>query len=204
MGAAKSLRRSTKKHSSAAAWGAKVYIREWVLSFVGEGRARVFDAFAGNGKLHDAVWSRAAAYQGCDTTLYLDTRTMFCADNRRVLRCIDLGTFNVFDLDAFGSPWEQAAIIAARRPVAAGEKIGLVLTLGEGLTLKLGKMPAALGRLAGFARGVPGALRDGEIAERAIRGIARRMECEIAHRWQAERKGGSNMRYVGLALRGMG
>lgn len=81
----KSLKRSTKKHNSAAAWGAKVDIRERVLDFVGEGQARVFDAFAGAGKLHDAVWSRAAAYQGCDTTLYLDGRTMFCADNRRVL-----------------------------------------------------------------------------------------------------------------------
>ena len=198
----KGARRSSKKHNSAAAWGAKVDIRERVLDFVGAGQARVFDAFAGNGKLHDAVWSGAAAYQGCDMTLYLDSRTMFCADNRRVLRCIDLGTFNIFDLDAFGSPWEQAGIIAARRPVAAGEKIGLVLTLGEGLNLKMGGMPKALGRLAGFTQGVPGALRDGEIADRAIRGIARRMSCEIVHRWQAERKGASNMRYVGLALQG--
>ena len=198
----RTLKNSSKKHHSAAAWGAKVEIRERVLQFVGAGKARVFDAFAGVGELHEAVWRLAAHYEGCDSKLYLDKRTMFCADNRRVLRCIDLALFNIFDLDAFGSPWEQAGIIAARRPVAKGERLGLVLTLGEGLKLKLGGMPPALGRLAGFTRGVPGALRDGEIADRAIRGIARRMGCEIAHRWQAERKRGSNTRYVGLALRG--
>lgn len=202
MGFGSALKATTKKHNSAAGWGAKVEIRENVLRFVVAREARVFDAFAGAGELHKAVWRLAAHYEGCDSKLYLDGRTMFCADNRRVLRCIDLALFNIFDLDAFGSPWEQAGIIAARRPVARGERLGLVLTLGEGLNLKLGNMPAALGRLAGFTRGVPGATRDGEIADRAIRGIARRMGCEIAHRWQAERKGASNMRYVGLALRG--
>ena len=80
--------------------------------------------------------------------------------------------------------------------------VGIVLTLGEGLNLKLGGMPAALGQLAGFRMGVPAALRDGEIADRPIRGLARRMGCKIAHRWHAERKGATVMRYVGLALQG--
>jgi hypothetical protein len=199
------LKGSPKKQHTARAFAAKVEIRERVLAWVGMERASVFDAFAGAGELHRAVWSRAAHYEGCDRDLSFalaDGRTLFCADNRRVLRCIDLARFNIFDLDAHGSPWEQAMIVAARRPVQRGERIGLALTLGEGLTLKLGNMPLALASLAGFARGVPGALRNGEIAERAIRELARRMGCRIAHRWQAEGKGGSAMRYVGLAMEG--
>lgn len=197
-----SLKKTAKKHHSARAWPAKVELRERALQYVGARTARVFDAFAGAGELHRAVWVKAAHYEGCDRKLYLDERTMFCADNRRVLRCIDLVRFNVFDLDAHGSPWEQAAIVAARRAVAPGERIAIVLTLGEGLNLKMGMMPMALRRLSGFQRGVPSALRDGEIADRAIRALAQRMGCEIVHRWQAESKGGASMRYVALALRG--
>jgi hypothetical protein len=195
---------SHKRHNSAPAWAAKVDLRERVLRYVGPRHARVFDAFAGTGELHRAVWHKAARYTGCDKQLILDARTMFCADNRRVLRCIDLGAFNVFDLDAFGSPWEQATIVAARRPVKRGERLGLVLTMGEGMNLKLGHMPMALRALAGFARGAPTAGRNGEIGDRAIRALVGRMGCEIEHFWQAKGRTGAQMRYVGLALRGLG
>jgi hypothetical protein len=29
---------------------------------------------------------------------------MFCANNRRVIRAIDLAPFSIFDLDSYGSP----------------------------------------------------------------------------------------------------
>jgi hypothetical protein len=45
---------------------------------------------------------------------------MFCADNTRVLRAIDLSRFSIFDFDAYGSPWVQAVILADRRRVARG------------------------------------------------------------------------------------
>jgi hypothetical protein len=58
---------------------------------------------------------------------------MLCADNRRVMRTVDLALFSIFDLGSFGLPWVQAIIIADRRRVAAGELLGLVLTEGAGL-----------------------------------------------------------------------
>lgn len=98
--------------------GAKIKIRENVLLAIGTDRASVFDAFAAAGELHKAVWHRAHSYVGCDLQFFRDDRMAFVADNRRVLRSIDLAQFNLFDLDAFGSPWEQAYIIAKRRPLA--------------------------------------------------------------------------------------
>ncbi|HVH77139.1 MAG TPA: hypothetical protein VM755_19655 [Stellaceae bacterium] len=47
------------------------------------------------------------------------------------MRAIDLAPFNLFDFDAWGSPWEHVAILCARRPVQPGERIGLVLTDGS-------------------------------------------------------------------------
>ena len=63
------------------------------------------------------VWHEAAAYVGCDLKWYRDERLAYVADNRRVLRAIDLKPFNVFDFDAWGAPWEQVLILIARRPL---------------------------------------------------------------------------------------
>jgi hypothetical protein len=94
--------------------GDKARLRELVLAAVG---APVFDAFAGSGEMFRRVWYKAPAYVGCDLRWFPDDpRPAFVADNRRVLRCLDLARLGVFDLDAYGSPCEQA-IIAARRSV---------------------------------------------------------------------------------------
>jgi hypothetical protein len=130
---------------------------------------------------------------------------MFAADNRRVLRAIDLAPFNVFDLDAYGSPWEQAIIIADRRRVAPGEMFGLVITEGAGLSYKANVVPTAIAALTGLRRGVVGlAKKQDAVIDRAIVGLARRMSCGIRHRWQAEGRTGTSMRYIGLVLQGRG
>jgi tRNA G26 N,N-dimethylase Trm1 len=109
----------TKHDNANAALSAKVAIRRAVMDALGE-PARVFEAFAGTGVLYRAIWREAASYVGCDLRYFRDGRKVFVADNRRVMRVVDLGAFNLFDLDAYGSPWEQAVILAARRKVAPG------------------------------------------------------------------------------------
>lgn len=142
-------------------------------------------------------------YVGCDLRWFQDERLAFVADNRRVLRSLDLRQFSVFDLDAYGSPWEQALIIAARRPVAPGERLGLVLTEGSGLKLRQGALPRALQIVAGLDHRVAGAARlQEDIINRAIAGLAARMNCEVARRWQAGKRSGSAVQYIGLVLEG--
>lgn len=192
--------RKIKNH--AAARPAKIEIRRNILDEVGR-QAHVFDGFAGTGEMHKAVWHEAAGYVGCDLERAHDGRTAFVADNRRVLRAIDLARFGIFDLDAFGSPWEQVLIVAARRKVAPGETIGLVLTEGSGLKLKQGDMPLALAELAGM-RGRPAGVARWQdaLTERALNGLMRKMQCSIVRRWQANGKTGAGVRYIGLVLKG--
>src|SRR5665213_2025334 len=83
---------------------AKIAIRQNVLTAIGR-KAGVFDAFAGSGDMYSAVWKSAGYYVGCDLKPQSDSRLMFCADNTRVLRAIDLSKFSIFDLDSYGSPW---------------------------------------------------------------------------------------------------
>lgn len=199
----------SQTHNNPAAKGAKIEIRRRVFQAIkAEGQGvRVFDAYAGKGELHRAVWHEADAYTGCDLEPVDpgDERLMFCAPNERVLRCIDLSPFNIIDLDAFGSPYTQAIIVASRRIVRKGEAFGLVITDGTGFKLKMHSAPGDLLHLIGMRGGVPaGVMRmQSEIIDLAVYAISRRMGCEVEKQWRTELTQGSQMKYVGLVLRGV-
>lgn len=186
-----------------ASYPDKVELRERVLEAIGPAAVHVFDAYAGSGQMHAAVWRRAASYVGVDQKFYPGERLMFVHDCKRVMRQIDLQPFTVFDFDAYGSPWENCCILAARRRVAPGERIGILLTEGSGLKLKFGGLPGAMSNLTGMDKGVAGAMRGNkELASRAIRALAKRMRCSVEKTWRAERLQGSMMLYFGIVLVG--
>lgn len=184
----------------------KVDLRKRVLEAVAG--ARVFDAFAGSGQMYAEVWRHATGgYEGCDMRHFPEDRErlMFVGDCRRIMRNIDLQPFTIFDFDAYGSPWDACVILAARRKVAPGEKIGIVLTEGSGLNLKFGGMAGSLSKLAGMKNKQAGLNRGGkEIASRAIVALSKRMRCRVTHTWRAERPQGSQMLYFGIVMEGQG
>jgi hypothetical protein len=188
------------------ALAAKVAIRRSVAEAVGA-PVHVFDAFAGAGELYRDVWRDAAAsYTGCDKRYFRDGRRVFVADNRRVLRAIDLAPFNVFDLDAYGCPWEQAVIIAARRKFAEGERVGIVVTEGNGANYKNGVVPVAVRSLTGLKHfATPGAAmnrsRD-SIQARIWSGLAARMNARVERLWKAQGTTGAMVAYMGAVLVG--
>jgi hypothetical protein len=197
------LQNLPKRQTSPGSLPAKTEIRRQVLHEIGADKARVFDAFAGDGALYRTVWHDAASYTGCDLTYYPDARECFVGDNRRVLRAIDLDAFNVFDLDAaYGSPWEQLLIIATRRELRAGEQLGFAVTEGQGMKMKLGGMSLAMSRLAGVRHYLPGlATAQEELIDRAVTRVAAMMGGKITRRWQASQKTGSVMHYLGFVMR---
>ena len=193
------------KVDNAAGFAAKADIRAKVLECVGPERAAVLDCYAGSGKMHRAVWANAASYAGCDERFFFDRRTCFVCDNRVLLRAIDLNPFNIFDLDAYGSPWEQALIIAARRRVKPGERIGLTITEGSSINLRFGKLATALSEISGIPPRAAGAARvEKEVISLALLGMAKRMNSRIARRWEATGRTGARVAYVGCILEGLG
>jgi hypothetical protein len=199
--------KSTKVHNAKHGWKAKVEIRQRVMGEIGgPEKARVFDVFAGPGVMWAEVWKHAAHYVGCDQEWFRDDRLVYVADNVRVLRCVDLSPFNIFDLDAFGSPWEQALIIAARRRVAKGERIGFIFTEGTSLKTRFGQLPKAMSQAAGIsANGNMGIGRwHDEIIARSINGVLRRMNCVMVKQWKAIGLTGAQVRYIGVVAEGTG
>lgn len=178
----------------------KVDIRKRVLEAVG---GRVFDGYAGGGVMWGAVWRKAEGYEGCDEKYFPDDRVMYVCDCVRLMRNIDLAPFSIFDFDSYGSPWDNVVVLAARRRVAKGERIEVVLTEGSGLKLKFGALPNSLAALAGVRARLSGAGRGGkELAARALNAMARRMNCRVEKTWRAERAQGSAMLYFGVVLVG--
>jgi hypothetical protein len=181
----------------------KVEIRRNVLKSIGPDDARVFDAYAGEGQMFTDVWKGAADYLGCDLRFFPVGPPAYVADNRRVMRTIDLQRFNVFDLDAYGSPWIPALIIGARRKVRPGERIGVVLTEGTTMNLKLGGLDGGLRATAGISGSPAGMARQSALLlDAAIKGLGRRLQARVLSRWQAQGKTGAQMRYVGLIFEG--
>lgn len=164
--------------------------------------ARVFDAFAGAGKMYREVWHQASHYTGCDTKWYRDTRSAYVAKNQRVLRCIDLAEFNIFDLDAYGSPWEQATIIAKRRALSFQERIGFALTDGSGLNLKMGTCQKALAELCRLPDNrIPGLNNvHAVLTERAINELAAIMRGHVVQKWDYVRPSVNMMRYTAVVI----
>lgn len=167
---------------------AKIELRRALLAVIGAERAHVLDCYAGSGGMWRDVWASAAAYVGCDQVwLPQASHPAYVCDNRRLLRCLVLGGWNVFDLDARGSPWEQAIILAARRKMNAGEVVGLAITDGSMMRAKLGRVERNLARLAGVPVDTPGAHRQWEMLTRsAVAVLATRMHARVTRMWVAE------------------
>jgi hypothetical protein len=193
-----------KKDSDPAAFRAKAQIRSHVLKAIGAEQAHVFDGFAGEGGMYREVWHRAASCVGCDIERFVrDDRLAYVADNRRLMRNLDLGVFNIFDLDAHGSPWEQVYLLIKRRQVLPGELIGVVLTEGQGMKMDMGGMSGALSRVAGVRQYMPGmGAAQQQVINRALGRLALMMGAEIEKHYQAVSKHTSSIRYIGLVLRG--
>lgn len=184
---------------------AKIKLRRNVLELVQP--ARVFDAFCGfDGEMYRSVWCEADEYVGVDMRWRIDDpRPRFVADNRRVMRAIDLGAYNVFDIDAYGSPWEQLTILAARRRWSTGERGAVVITDGSSIKLRTGGVLGAMARICGLAgTRVPAS----NVSADALQTIAIGAWLKVANvralrRWQAKSGGRSQMLYTAVVFEGL-
>lgn len=197
-----------KTDNARGAHGAKLELRRNVLQAVRP--SSVFDAFCGTGEMWRGAWSKADRYIGCDERAWStdDEVPRFVADNRLVLRSIDLRQFNVFDFDAYGSPWEQLLILAARRRWMRGELGGVVITDGSSMKVRYGGLPYAMAELIGRDARTPSGMGTADTAERfAIKAWCSRSKVKPLQQWQASGRGsgrgGQRMTYTAIVFQGL-
>jgi hypothetical protein len=187
--------------NSATGKVAKLALRRQALAWIGPREARVFEGYAGNGAMWRAVWREAAQVTGCDRRVIWDpNRRLYVAPIERVLRAIDLSGFNIFDLDAFGSPWPAAYILSARRKLAAGERCVLITTDGAGIRARFGALEKTFALLAGVSAEQHGAAdpaKSDRLARQAAAELARRMGGKLAWANVAAQTGNNNLMTYG-------
>ena len=180
------IARWEKKENSEASIPAKVGMRSHILEYVAP--SRVFDGFCGHRTMYKAIWHKADFYIPCDESKWeLGDPPRYVCDNRRLLRCLDLSRFNIFDFDAFGSPWDQVLLIAHRRKWATGEMGGLVITDGATLKTRWGELPHSMATLCGMdsAKVACTTSRSEPLRRLAISNFAKISGVEVKKQWEA-------------------
>lgn len=154
--------KKTKKHklSHNSALSTKVGLRRWLVERLVDslGRPpRVLDCFAAGGMLWERAYDKTPHYLGIDLQQFDDARRMIVCDSRRFLRHADakLEQFDLFDLDAYGSPMEHLALICHRLRVEKGRQVGFALTDGLHFASKMSGLPVGMLKYIGMARHKP-------------------------------------------------
>lgn len=197
-----------KVDNANAAHAAKLELRNNVLREIDQ--ASVLDCFCGRGAMWRGAWSKALAYAGCDErSIERGDPPRFWCDNLTLLRSIDLNRFNVFDLDAYGSPWAQMVVLATRRKWAPAERGAIVLTDGGSMHSRYGGRCAGLVDLLGEpAHGAPtGVAAALQASKRALQVWLQRSRVRALRRWQAQGNGSGRgaqvMVYTAVVFEGL-
>lgn len=182
---------------------AKTTVKKELRMSVFEGieNQKVLEIFCGAGEMYNAVWKDADKYTGIDKVKFFDVRHTICGDAEKGLRLIDVNDYNIFDIDAYGSPYEILNYILEKL-TEENRRIGFVVTDGIDMDLKLGRLCSGLRRFVGY---------DHHIAKRAhilhdefinivLEKIKERLKGEIVNFKIAHGTKGSSMRYYSFIV----
>ena len=126
---------------------AKQKLRESV--FLNMKNSNVLEVYCGSGEMYNAVWYKAEKYTGIDKVKFFDKRHTICGDAEKAIRLVDINDYNIFDIDAYGSPYEILDYIVGKIDLK-NKKIGFVVTDGVNMDLKLGRVCKGLRRFIGY------------------------------------------------------
>lgn len=156
--------------------------------------------------MHKEAYGGTDNYLGLDTEQFRNDRATLVCDNRRYLRMADLDEFDLFDLDAYGSPFEQFAIICTRLQWTRAKTIGFVLTDGTGMNSRFNAMNRQFLNWIGAKTHLGGKVqmthREDFIVAALIKGaeVARGTVQNIMVAYKDGGKSGSDMRYIGFTI----
>ena len=125
---------------------AKKLLRE--IAIAGIDYPSVLEFFCGAGESFRAVWHKAQKYTGVDLKAFNDDRHTICGDVIDVAKTIDVDKYNIFDLDAYGSPYTVLDILSKR--IKNYDKIAFVITDGICIDLRMGNVCSGVQSLTGL------------------------------------------------------
>jgi hypothetical protein len=132
----------------------KIEQRQWLVKKFAKPPC-ILDCFCGPGEMWQKGYGSPGndRYLGLDREVHEDSRLTIRCENRRYLRHVqvDLNKWDIFDLDAYGHPGEQLAIICSRlanNPIH--KPLGFAITISK-IIPNLNRTPKPVLERAGFA-----------------------------------------------------
>ncbi len=111
----------------------KLAVRRWVSERIAR-PWRVLDLYCGEvGAMYQGIWREAETYFGVDKFRPHKLATTARMSAEVASQRLDLGRYNIFDVDCYASPWAVARRVLLRRGPG---RLALVLTDGEDRALK--------------------------------------------------------------------
>ena len=177
---------------------AKEEIRKEILAKIQN--PSVLEVFCGAGEMYQKAWHSADMYTGIDKRKFFDERHTICGDADKAIRIVDLNKYNIFDIDAYGSPYNILSYIVHNR--VFNDKSAFVVTDGSAMDLRLGRVSKGLRELSGVKNHVlkkASNIHD-ELILKAIENIEKITGKKSTNFMIAKGRTGAAMRYYAFVL----
>lgn len=182
---------------------AKHALRSGAVSMLASQKTHVLEVFCGKGEMYEAVWSECNSYLGIDKRKFQDKRAVLIGDAMSALLQVNCSEYNIFDIDAYGSPYEcLAEIVKQLEQKNKHKRIAFCITDGVQMDLRMGNITLSMACLSGInVKKISRAhkLHDVIIA-RIIDHIASRLHCNVIDKKIAIGATGSGMRYYSFVI----
>jgi len=181
----------------------KAELRNNILRYFGNNETNVLDVFCGSGEMFNQVWINASSYVGIDKKKYSDNRNTVCGDAVSVLKQFDIDGINIFDIDAYGDPYECLVIILDKlKKIKNIDDLGFCITDGLQIDMRMSRFRKAMETISCInldkIRGVH--RLHNNIIHRMVSSIALDLNLNIHSAKIAIGKKGSGMRYYSFIL----
>ena len=178
---------------------AKIDLRNNILNLFEE--KKVLEVFCGSGEMYRDVWHVADSYTGVDIKKQFDERNTICGDALKVVSTIDIDNYNIFDIDAYGSPYEVLNVILNRYQ-GGSKRLAFILTDGINMDLKMGRICKGVRSIIDIDSHILKKANNihGMIIEDVVSCVAGRMGAKVIHKQFAKGVTGAAMRYYAFVL----
>ena len=168
---------------------AKIDAKEKLRFFNNIKDLSVLDIFCGSGEMYNKSWKNAKHYEGIDIKKYNenDKRILHIGDAVAVIKNFkNINKFDVFDIDAYGSPYES--LYAISNKIKIDNQKHFIITDGIEIDLRMGNLEQFFSLLAGIS------------SKKIIENLCIKLNCKYKDFAIAKGVKGSGMRYFKFTL----
>jgi hypothetical protein len=179
---------------------AKITAKEKLRVIQGINNLSVLDIYCGAGEMYNAVWNKAKSYEGIDIKEFTDGRKLHIGDAPQILKKINIDKFDVFDIDAYGSPYECLLIILNK--IKTRKIRHFIITDGIEIDLRMGNIEQFFGILTGVeSRKINNIHKiHDQLILKLLKNIEHNLNTKVSNFLIAKGKTGSGMRYYRFTI----